>query len=187
MIFPLRYFVLSLTGAAFAISAHATSKNKSVKQMTVASGKVEFLAIGKPSFLKINGSGGRPTGTLTIIDGKATGDFDFELASLDAKNETRTEHMKNKYLEVEKYPKAKLTFKDVDTTEDGAKVSVPAMLTLHGQTKPVTLEAELTTGAKKVANGTFKMKVTDFGIEKPRYGGIGVDDEITVNIETVLQ
>jgi polyisoprenoid-binding protein YceI len=178
---------LVLAGQIVASHSSATTISKSIKIRTIQSGSVEFLAIGKPSFLKINGSGGKPSGTLTITDGKAEGDFTFELASLDAKNETRTEHMKNKYLEVEKFPTAKLTFKDVDVKSAEEKVSIPAMLTLHGQTKPVTLEAELGGPEKEVAKGTFKMKVTDFGIEKPRYGGIGVDDEITVNINAVLK
>ncbi len=183
----LKHLALTYSMVAFCGTALAAPASKNVKQLTVESGKVEFLAIGKPSFLKINGTGGQPSGTLTITDGKATGDFTFPLASLDAKNETRTEHMKNKYLEVEKFPTAKLTFKDVEAKEDGTKVAIPAMLTLHGETKPVTMEAELGGKDKKVAKGTFKMKVTDFGIEKPRYGGIGVDDEITVNIDTVLK
>ena len=183
-------FTATLSTSAFAADkapakdAASGMKTRSIKLMTIDSGKVTFLAVGKPSFLKINGTGGKPEGSLTVADEKASGTFTFNLASLDAANETRTEHMKNKYLEVEKFPTATITFKDVEAKGDTVKTDIPAMLTLHGQTKPVTLKAELD---QKVAKATFKLNVTEFGMEKPRYGGIGVEDDIVVNIDTVLK
>lgn len=184
---------LATLGVILAAQANATTPPASAaaalpaKKMTVESGKVEFLAVGKPSFLKVNGTGSAPTGNLTLEDGKASGEFSFELGTLDTKNETRTEHMKNKYLEVEKFPKATIKFKDIAATGEKVQTAIPAELTLHGQTHPVTLTAELSGTNKKTASGTFKIKLSEFGIAVPTYAGVTIADEVTVTIDSVLK
>lgn len=182
--FFLTALVLLLTATANATPAPVAVP---VKTMSVESGKVQFLAVGKPSFLKVNGEGNAPTGTMTIENGKASGEFSFDLATLDTKNETRTGHMKDKYLEVEKFPKATLKFKDVDAPGDKVQATIPAELTLHGQTRPVTMNAELSGGAKRTANGNFKIKLSDFGIAIPSYAGVTIADEVTVTIDSLLK
>ncbi len=180
---------LTTIALLFAAAANAapTPAAASTKTLSVESGKVQFLAVGKPSFLKVNGEGKAPTGTMTIENGKATGEFTFDLASLDTKNETRTGHMKDKYLEVEKFPKATIKFKDVDAPGDVVKADIPAELTLHGQTRPVTMKAELSGGEKRTASGNFKIKLSDFGIAIPSYAGVTIADEVTVTIDSLLK
>ena len=56
--------------------------------------------------------------------------------------ELRTTHMREKYLEVEKFPEAKLVIKDLDI-KSGAKVPFKGNLTLHGVTKELTGEASV--------------------------------------------
>lgn len=180
----------ALTALTFALNSNAAtpvSDGTSGKAMAVKSGKVEFLAIGKPSFLKVRGIGSAPTGELKVIGTKASGEFSFELASLDTDIALRNEHMKDKYLEVGKFPKAIIRFKDIEAKE-GAKATIPAELELHGVKKTISMDAELQpSGEAKKATGTFKFKLTDFGIAIPSHLGVTIADEVTVTIESVLQ
>lgn len=159
------------------------------KKMSAGTGKVEFLAIGSPSFLKVRGkSPAAPKGELTMNDDKASGEFTFDLTSLDTENEMRNDHMKNKYLQVAQFPTATIKFKDVDAKGDSVKATIPAELTLHGKTKPIQLVAELTkAGATAKAKGEFKFKLSEYSIDIPKHMGITVADEVTVNIESDLK
>lgn len=71
------------------------------------SGSVEFLAIGRPSAIKIRGKGTAPEGKVTLVSDKenriARGTLVFDMTSLDTGMDTRNEHMKEKYLETGKY------------------------------------------------------------------------------------
>lgn len=166
---------------------NTAEKAPAAKSLSVKSGSVEFLAIGKPSFLKVRGKGSAPVGSLKLNGTKASGEFTFDLASLDTEIALRNEHMKEKYLEVGKFPKATIRFTDVDAKES-SKSTVSAELELHGVKKPIAMDAELKPeGDAKKANGTFKFKLTDFGIALPSHLGVTIADEVTVTIESVLQ
>lgn len=172
-------------------SAATPPKEEAVKTaapaLGVESGKVEFLAIGKPSFLKVKGTGTAPKGSLTIEGDKASGEFTFDLSTLDTGIALRNEHMKDKYLEVGKHPTATIRFKDASAKE-GSKQTIPAEMELHGVKKPVTLEATLKPeGDKKVATASFKFKLTDYQIEIPTHLGITIADEVSVTIESTLK
>jgi polyisoprenoid-binding protein YceI len=81
----------------------------------------------------------------------------------------RDDHMKNKYLEVAKYPKAYLR----DVVATGGKFK--ATLEAHGVKKPVTGDYQVV-GNKVQAK--FKINQTEFGIPKTKYMGVGADDEV---------
>lgn len=156
--------------------------------LKVASGSVDFLAVGKPGFLKVKGKGAQPSGTLTFDGGKAKGEFTFDLTSLDTENETRNGHMKDKYLEVAKFPTATITFSDVAAKEDSVSTTIPAKLTLHGQTHAVDMKSELTkTADGRQAKGEFKFKLSEYGIDIPTHLTVTIADEVTVNINALLK
>lgn len=180
-------FALTLISiTTFGLSSFATTTPAATagKTMTIETGKVEFLAVGKPSFLKVKGEGVTPTGTMTVTNDKASGEFSFDLTKLSTGIEMRDEHMKEKYLEVGKHPKAIVRFKDVEVKDGAAKGAIPAELELHGQKKPITMDAELKNGK---ATGKFKIKLSDYAIEIPKYSGITIADDVDVTIESVLK
>ena len=86
--------------------------------------------------------------------------------------ELRDNHMKNKYLEVEKYPVA--TIKKAQGHENGA---FSGEIEIHGVTKPVTGTYKVEGDALKAE---FTVKMSDFNIEKARYMGIGAKDEVKI-------
>ncbi len=111
------------------------------------------------------------------MDGLSTG-----VAKLD-------EHLKSEdFLDVAKYPTATFVSDKVTMTGKGS-AKVHGMLTVHGVSKPVTLDVKLNKlGMSPIANkktagfaATAKLKRSDFGISK-YLPGLG--DDVTINIES---
>jgi polyisoprenoid-binding protein YceI len=87
-------------------------------------------------------------------------------------------------LDAERYPE--IMFRSTGTQAAGAgSWSVQGNLTLHGQTRPVTVEVR-ETGGRYV--GTARFKQTDFGIKPVKVGGgaIRVKDEIRIEFDIQL-
>lgn len=163
------------------------------QEFVTKGGSVEMVAVGKPSFLKIRGKGDAPVGQLKVVDGKASGEIEFKLASMDTGIKLRNEHMLEKYLEVKKYPTAKLTIKDL-AIPGATATSVGAVkdqefvgqLTLHGVTQPV--KGKFTVSKEKEVTAGFKIKLSDYKIDIPEYMNIKVADEVdvSVNIDSLV-
>lgn len=175
--------LLQLITVLFAASAWAAPQ-----KLTPSGGGVEILAIGKPSFIKIQGKGGAPKGLVDLKDGLISGEFEFDLQSLDTGISLRNEHMKDKYLEVGKHPKAKLEIKELKV-EAGWTLASPALkskpfggqLTLHGVTKPASGEFSISSAGEILA--IMKIKLSDYKVEIPSYMGITVADEVEVKVK----
>jgi polyisoprenoid-binding protein YceI len=163
-----------------------TGKALSFKE---ADGKVGFLAVGKPAMIKIVGEGTGPQGDLTIADGKLQGTLTIDMTKLTTKIDLRDDHMKNKYLEVGKYPTSTITFKDFSLkletlTASAIEQVFSADLQLHGVTKPVTGTIKLSKDNTTVIGvASFKIKVTDYMDTLPSYAGIKVADDVEVTVD----
>ena len=175
------------------VKAPAVSTTVSaVKELKAApaAGKVEFEAVGKPSFLKIKGEGEGPQGHVKL-DKNVTGEFTFKLSTLVTGIALRDTHMKDKYLQVGQYPEATLKLQEVtgwDVSKAGAK-SIPfkGTLKIHGVEKPVTGTVDIQTkgnGYEVAAN--FEAKISDFSIDIPSYAGITVADNVKVTVKSEL-
>jgi len=178
--------VLSLVFGSFV--AHAVT-------LEAARGKTEFLAIGRPSAIKVNGTGKGPTGSLAVkktgSDYVLNGEAIVDLSTFETGIETRDSHMKEKYLETGKFQNAKLTFTDVkipfEIVENGGEFKVEAPLDLHGLTRPVSVSMKFTAKeADVMAESKFTVKLTDHGIPSPRFTLITIGDEIQVKTETLV-
>lgn len=149
--------------------------------------EVEFTAIGKPGFLRINGESKHLSGTANIE--KGTADFTFSLGTLVTGMDMRDRHMKDNYLEVKKFPDASLKITKFDV---GAKKSVDqdfeGELSLHGITKPVTGHAKFECGTEQNCEIEAKLtlKLSDYGIAIPEYAGITVAEKVDIRVETKM-
>lgn len=157
----------------FAIHILAATPEKLVAD----GGAVEMTVIGRPSLIKINGKGAPPEGEVQIENGKVSGEFKFELTTLDTGIELRDRHMREKYLRVQDHPEAVLKIKDLPQNSSG---DFTGQLTLHGVTKPVS--GKFKTGEKKSVDASFKVKLSEFNIDIPKYMGITVADEVDVKV-----
>lgn len=169
------------------------SSVSSALTLEAAKGKTEFLAIGRPSAIKISGKGLGPAGNLTfkkeqdqvLLNGEAV----MDLSSLDTGIGMRDHHMKEKYLQVDKFKDAVLVFKDakiaLELLKTGGEAKLPATLKLHGQEKPVSvvmtiqvLEGKIKTSSK------FSLNLSKYEIDIPKFSGITVADEVQITTDT---
>ena len=168
----------------------ATAAQAATVSVQSTQGKLEFHAVGRPSMIKVNGEGKGPEGTLAIAGNKVSGDLTIDMTSLTTGIGMRDSHMKEKYLEVGKYPTAKLHLTEVSLPEKwtfaspAAKdVKFKADLTMHGQTKPIEGTFALDGPAGKVkAVANFIVNIAEFGVEIPKYLGITVKNDVPIEL-----
>lgn len=155
-----------------------------------AKNSIEFLAVGQPSALRVRGRANSEKvsqplkGSLAITAHTLLGTATFALAALETGIELRDSHMKEKYLEVKKYPDAELTLTRLDLPEShkGENLPFEGTLSLHGVKKTVKGLASVDkTESNLSAKFEFKIKLDDFGIQIPSYMGIKIANEVTVN------
>lgn len=146
----------------------------------------------------VRGEFGKTTGKVTLDEkdlGKSTVEATIDATTIDTREPKRDEHLRSAdFLDVAKYPA--LTFKStkVEAGKDG-KVKVTGDLTLHGVTKPVTLDGELT-GAiadpwgntRRGFAATARINRKDFGLTwgKMLEAGPVVGDEVRIDIQAEL-
>ena len=139
---------------------------------------------------------GAVQGTVTTgASGAALGgEISVDLATLDTGIGLRNEHMKDKYLEVGKgrgFDHAVLSgirLGDVDPQGFQGKTAFTGTFLLHGTTKPVSGQATIRREGTNVrVEASFPVSVSAFAIEKPQYLGVGVRDQVTVNVSLVAE
>lgn len=155
-------------------------------------GDVKFVAVGKPGFLKIKGTsnGSYAKGNLNLSADSLTGEFEFDLNILDTGIDLRNEHMKEKYLEVKKFPSAKLSLKPLalKRTDLDSKIEkeFSGTLSLHGVENPVT--GKFTYNPKgKLAVAQFTINVSDYKIDVPKYLGVTVSETVDVEVNSKFE
>ena len=117
----------------------------------------------------------------------------IDAASIDTREAKRDEHLKSPdFFDVAKYPS--MTFKSTKVEAAGNnRYKLHGDLTIHGVTKPVTLDVEATPTVKGMrgetragARATTKINRKDFGITWSKSmdgGGVVVGDELDVTID----
>ena len=121
--------------------------------------------------------------------------FSAEINSIDTNNTDRDNHLKSAdFFDAENHPK--LTFKSSSLTKSGDEYQLTGELTLHGITKTVKLDAEVSGllkdpwGNTKVAmNISGKINRKDWGLNwnsALETGGVLVGEDVKLNIELQL-
>lgn len=165
-------------------------KTESV-EFKAADGKTEFLAVGKPAMIKINGEGPGAEGTLTAVQKSLNGTLKVDLTKLTTKIDLRDDHMKNKYMEVGKYPEGTLEFVNIELpaeisqlTDKETAVPFKAKFTFHGKTSEVSGTANVSKKAGDLlGNAEFQFKITDHLDTLPTWLGVKVAEIVTVKTQ----
>jgi hypothetical protein len=167
--------------------ADAAAASKDIRAGAMKQAEVTFLVKGRPGFLRINGTGGVPVGTFSYKAGMLSGTVECPMGTFVTGIDLRDKHMKEKYLEVEKYPKAVAELQPIavdQATGKWADVPFKAWLTLHGVRKEVsgvfTVNPDTDHSARVEAS--FGLKISDFGISLPSYAGITVAEDVVVTV-----
>jgi polyisoprenoid-binding protein YceI len=118
-------------------------------------------------------------------------DFVVKAASIDTASPKRDQHLKGPdFFNVVQYPT--VSFKSKNVTASGEGFDVTGDLTLHGTTKPVTVQV-VPTGSGSGPMGKIAGMETTFTIKRSDYGMkgmipmLGDDVRITVSVEGVLK
>ena len=105
-----------------------------------------------------------------------------------------TTHLRDSYLEVgrgegfEKAVLSNLKLGDVDPGTFQGRTAFTGDLALHGTKVQVKGEAEIRREGSSSfrVNATFPVRISDYGIAKPQYLGVGVRDEVQVKVSLAL-
>ena len=152
----------------------------------------EFLAVGRPSMIKIKGKGAQVLGQATIEGKVLNGELKLDLDQFDTGIEMRNKHMKEKYLETGK-PENKFAvlqlkkFDGIDslTSSNGEKKSVPfeGTLTFHGVKKDVSGTTDLKWKDNTFDGvSNFKVKLSEFNVGIPSFAGVTVAEDVDVTV-----
>ena len=190
--FKLKSVCVVLFGSMLATSALMASVSRPSWKLNLdqGNGSVEFTAIGRPAALKIHGKGPAPQGYFTTDGAHFEGLVHFKMDSLVTGLATRDHHMKEKYLEIEKFPEATLQISSLKFPEPlstanfkWSNIPFEGPLTLHGKTLPVhgTVSLERA-GDQMLVESRFGLKISDYAIEIPSFAGITVANEVQVEV-----
>jgi polyisoprenoid-binding protein YceI len=141
---------------------------------------VSFTAAG-PAGMKIEGT----TSELKVTEEGGNVVVDVPLSNLVTGIALRDQHMKEKYLEVAKFPDAVLTVARgaLKVPASGGQLSADAQgtLRLHGQTRPVTVRYDATADADGLmVHGKLHIRMDEYGITIPSYLGVTVKPDVDV-------
>jgi polyisoprenoid-binding protein YceI len=167
------------------------SQSLNASTIKVTSGEVQFKAIGKPAMLKILGESNGLSGELKTNQNTLAGTVELDMSTLTTKLATRDKHMKEKYLEVEKYPKSFLKFSKIGNPIDKLikgeiqETDFEGDFTLHGVTKPIS--GKITFSNPNTATSQFKIDLTDYSIDIPSFAGITVAKEVEIDVKVNLE
>jgi len=136
------------------------------------------------------------------VKSATSGKFEVDLASLKTGIDMRDGHMREQYLQTDKFPKAVFELTRVVEASNNifedqkpARIVVEGNFTIHGVTKalsiPLTItyfkESESTKnrlpGDLLHIEGTFDVLLSDHNIERPQFVILKLDDKQKVNID----
>ena len=142
-------------------------------------GTVTWTAIGTPGFFKIIGEGGKTSGKVQQNNDEYSGEFWCTLADFDTGMKLRNKHMKKKYLEIAKFPKAYFKLHKSKLSKEWLPFT--GELKIKDISKPITGKAKLLKDQKLTAE--FAIKISDYpSIGVPKWLGITVADTVEVKV-----
>ena len=124
---------------------------------------------------------------------KASVQVEIDVASIDSNHAERDKHLRSdEFLHVDKFPKAKFVSTSFKENGDGTAV-LKGNFTLHGVTKPVTIDVEHIGhgsdpwgGYRRGFEGTTRIALADYGIMY-NLGPKSKEVELTLSVEGIRQ
>lgn len=188
---------LTILLSVFAEAATDKKPQETTKTIDLSSqeSNVEFLAVGKPSLLKINGTGGKLKGQVKFTNLIVSADCTVPLEGITTGIGLRDEHMKNKYLEIGKFPEATLKISELKIEKDyfkekGIQKNIPfkGKLKIHGNESDIEGTADIDSDDKNISiQAKTKTNITAHKIDVPSYLGVKVADEVEIKVDLKIK
>ncbi len=181
MLAMVAYAAMAAQAAEYKIDTSHSGASFSVKHMMVSNVKGQFSKV---------------TGTISYDEAKPQAlavDASIDVTTINTNEPKRDAHLKSAdFFEVEKFPT--MTFKSKKAVKGGRGLLLTGDLTMHGVTKEVTLDVEISPEVKGMrpgvmvrgANATAKINRKDFGLNWNRAieaGGLVVGEEVSISID----
>jgi polyisoprenoid-binding protein YceI len=136
------------------------------------------------------GRTGGVTGTMTVNGQQVTNvTITADVSQLKSDQSRRDNFIRSRGLQTDTFKEATFTSTQPvqlpSAPQQGQRLTVPVTgdLTLHGQTKSVTIPVEAVWNGSTIdASGKVEIKLADYGIEKVEIPGITVDEQGTLEI-----
>ena len=130
------------------------------------------------------------TGEVTIAEGEVTeANIEVKVATIATDSGNRDGYFRENAIEADQFPTATFELTEPAALEEGAtEVELVGDLTVHGETKSVTVDAEVGgdgTNALQVV-GSVPITFADFGVEAPNLGFVSVEDTGSVEFSLDL-
>jgi len=186
-----------LIGLGLAIGSSAAGPETPADRYRIAAGdtfRVTTAVVTVMCPLTVGGSFEARTSTvvgdvaLADASGAVSGAVQVDLATLQTGIGLRDRHMKDKYLEISRgdtFTTARLEEIHLEGAEEGS-MPFHGRLTLHGEQHTISgmadLQGQRRDGGVRV-RARFPISLAAFGIEPPRYLGVGVRDEVQVQAQ----
>jgi len=158
--------------------------NASTLKFESTKGQVSYIAKGRPAFITIKGTGNGVTGSLDEDKNILNGELFFDLTTLNSGIDLRDEHLKNNYLEVDKYPKASLKITNLKLPELSSDDQIfEGVLNLHGVDQKIKgIYALKKSSQIDSFQAEFKVNLISFKINIPSFQSITVAEEVLIKV-----
>jgi len=162
-------------------------ENSNAQAFASDDGYVEFVS--SAPMLEFRGKSNQLAGLVDLE--KNLVDFYVDLNTLDTGINLRNNHMRDSYLETDKYPFAEFTGKMVSDysklPRDAQEVTVAGTFKIHGVEREMEIEGTLTPDGDGLTLGaSWIVKLEDHNIDRPRVVFYELADEQIVNISIKL-
>jgi polyisoprenoid-binding protein YceI len=147
---------------------------------TMSSVRLKSKSMG---LIPVNGVFREVSGSGTVsADGKATGTFLVDAASIDTRNAKRDTHLRSAdFFDSDNHPDISFTADDIRPSGQG--VAVTGALTIRGRTRPLSFDAAASVAGDGEVwlDATVRVNRADFGITWNQLGMVAMTSTLTVH------
>jgi polyisoprenoid-binding protein YceI len=187
---------LAIVTSVLALAVSSAKAQTSIWIADPAHSEVDFIT-RRFDMTDVSGRFGRVTGELDLNEADVTRSvvkMTIDLASVDTKDQVRDEHLRSEaFFEVLVFPTA--TFVSTSVTRNGSSLLITGNLSLHGFTRPVTLNVNVAEEAARIgldkklhtkyeATATIKRSNFAIGAAYPN-AAIGDEVKLAIKLDTV--
>ncbi|MGH3350065.1 MAG: YceI family protein [Nocardioides sp.] len=178
----------SLSASAVPSDTAAAGGTWSVSEGSFAGYRVDEVLRGED--VTVTGRTEDVTGQVSIAEGEVTeASIEVKVATIATDSSNRDGYFRENAIQAEEFPTASFELTEPAALEDGAtEVELTGDLTVHGETQPVTVAAEVGSDGADAMQvvGSVPITFADFGVEAPNLGFVSVEDSGSVEFSLAL-